>query len=345
MNVSTSGAGKAIAGIGGKMELVAINHWNTAIATHAANHPTARYLVEDVSIVDPEAVVKEGRLDLLMASPECRFHSRAHGGKPIHDQGRMNPWAVHNWLTTLDVKCVLVENVPEFVDWGPLTPDGRPDKAHKGEHFQAWFLTFHALGYHAEWRMLNAADYGTTLVAADSLNRNSTGRELEPEFIKFAHQRTRGTIHEGDALSLLENHEIFPSNHFDYVFTSPPLMNALHKSRGGNKDTRHKKRSGRGEPLVYGGRENDLGNIEEQEEYIFQQVNRVLKPNRYCTVILQNLNSNGSMIPIAWELGLALSNASNWDMKGDRIWCQENKNWEYMVTRAPMPPTTVTIIG
>ena len=155
----------------------------------------------------------------------------------------------------------------------------------------------------------------------------------------------RGTIHEGDALSLLENHEIFPSNHFDYVFTSPPYMNALHKSRGGNKDTRHKKRSGRGEPLVYGGRENDLGNIEEQEEYIFQQVNRVLKPNRYCTVILQNLNSNGSMIPIAWELGLALSNASNWDMKGDRIWCQENKNWEYMVTRAPMPPTTVTIIG
>ena len=86
----------------------------------------------------------------------------------------------------------------------------------------------------------------------------------------------RGTIHEGDALSLLENHEIFPSNHFDYVFTSPPLMNALHKSRGGNKDTWHKKRSGRGEPLVYGGRENDLGNIEEQEEYIFQQVNRVL---------------------------------------------------------------------
>ena len=51
----------------------------------------------------------------------------------------------------------------------------------------------------------------------------------------------------------------------------------------------------------------------------------MLKPNRYCTVILQNLNSNGSMIPIAWELGLALSNASNWDMKGDRIWCQENK--------------------
>ena len=60
---SSSGAKKAIAEIGGTMELVAVNHWNTAIATHQANHPTARHLVEDVSMVDPEAVVEEGRLE------------------------------------------------------------------------------------------------------------------------------------------------------------------------------------------------------------------------------------------------------------------------------------------
>ena len=84
---SSTGAKKAIAEIGGTMELVAINHWNTAIATHAANHSTARHLAEDVSIVDPEAVVEEGRLDLLMASPDCKFYSRARGGKPIQDPG------------------------------------------------------------------------------------------------------------------------------------------------------------------------------------------------------------------------------------------------------------------
>ena len=157
---SSTGAQKAIAEIGGTMDLVAINHWHTAVETHAANHPNARHLVEDVSMVDPEAVVEEGCLDLLMASPECKFYSRARGGKPVHDQGRMNPWAIHNWLTKLDVRNVLIENVPEFVEWGPLGPDGRPDKAHRGEHFQAWFLTFQGLGYWAEWRMLNAADYG-----------------------------------------------------------------------------------------------------------------------------------------------------------------------------------------
>ena len=157
---SSTGAKRAIEDLGRTMELVAVNHWNTAVATHQANHPTARHLVEDVSIVDPEDVVPEGRLDLLMASPECKFHSRARGDKPIHDQGRMNSWAIHNWLTRLDVRCVIIENVPEFVDLGPLDERGKPDKAHRGEHFQAWFLTFLSLGYQAQWRMLNAADYG-----------------------------------------------------------------------------------------------------------------------------------------------------------------------------------------
>ena len=185
---SSTGAKNAIAELGGEMDLVAINHWNTAIATHQANHPTARHLVEDVSIVDPEEVVEGGYLDILMASPECKYHSRARGGKPIHDQGRMNPWAVHNWLTKLDVRCVLIENVPEFVDWGPLGLDGKPDKAHRGEHFQAWFMTFNALGYEAQWRMLNAADYGdaTTRIRFFLLARKDGNpvRWPEPSHIK-----------------------------------------------------------------------------------------------------------------------------------------------------------------
>ncbi len=142
------------------MELVAVNHWDTAIATHSANHPTARHYIENLETVDPEALVPEGRLDLLMASPECKYHSRARGGKPIHDQGRMQPWAVHNWLSKLDVERVIIENVPEFVDWGPVLRDGTPDKTRKGVYFEAWFKSLWALGYDAEWRMLNAADFG-----------------------------------------------------------------------------------------------------------------------------------------------------------------------------------------
>lgn len=157
---SSEGARQAIEAEGYEMNLVAVNHWNIAVQTHAANHPKAHHIVEDVSIVDPEAVVPEGYLDLLMASPECRYHSRARGGKPIHDQGRMNPWAVLNWLTRLNVERLLVENVPEFVKWGPLDENGYPIKAREKEYFQAWFLAIRSLGYEAQWRFLNSADYG-----------------------------------------------------------------------------------------------------------------------------------------------------------------------------------------
>ncbi len=140
---------------------MAVNHWPVAVETHQLNHPTARHYVQDLERADPEAIVPEGRLDLLMASPECKYHSRARGGKPIHDQGRMPAWAVMNWLDKIDVRTVLIENVPEFVKWGPVDPDtGKPIKRLRGQTFQAWFLTFGAMGYHAEWRMLNAADHG-----------------------------------------------------------------------------------------------------------------------------------------------------------------------------------------
>lgn len=142
------------------MTLVCVNHWPVAIETHKRNHPTARHYVEDVTAADPNKLVPDGRLDLLMASPECRFYSRARGGRPVHDQSRMNPWVILRWLTSLDVRCLLVENVPEFIDWGPLLPDGTPDRRHRGQYFQGWYNAIRKAGYKVDWRMLNAADYG-----------------------------------------------------------------------------------------------------------------------------------------------------------------------------------------
>lgn len=157
---SSTGAERAFHSIGAKMILVCVNHWPLAIETHRKNHPTARHYVEDVSAADPERLVPEGYLDLLMASPECRFFSRARGGKPVHDQSRMNPWAVQRWLTALKVRTLLVENVPEFVEWGPLDDNNRPDPAFKGLYFEAWIRSLWELGYTVEWRYLNAADFG-----------------------------------------------------------------------------------------------------------------------------------------------------------------------------------------
>jgi len=157
---SSSGAARAIRAMGADIDLVAINHWDLAIATHSRNHPAARHYCVDLDAARPEEIVPEGRLDLLMASPECVFFSRARGGKPVHDQRRMSAWHVQRWSSALDVRCILVENVPEFQFWGPLLPSGRPDPEGRGLYFQAWVQALWGMGYQVDWRLLNAADYG-----------------------------------------------------------------------------------------------------------------------------------------------------------------------------------------
>lgn len=157
---TSSGARRAIQTLGAELDLVAVNHWPVAIATHSRNHPGARHHCVDLDAARPEQIVPEGALDLLMASPECVFFSRARGGRPIHDQARMSAWHVQRWASALDVRCILVENVPEFRDWGPLLANGHPDRTKKGLYFQAWVQALLAMGYEVSWRLLNAADYG-----------------------------------------------------------------------------------------------------------------------------------------------------------------------------------------
>ena len=72
----------------------------------------------------------------------------------------MNPWIVHRWLTSLNVRCLLVENVPEFTSWGPLDENRRPIPNKKGLYFEEWVRSLWGLGYEVQWRLLNAADYG-----------------------------------------------------------------------------------------------------------------------------------------------------------------------------------------
>lgn len=161
---SSTGAKRALARHGLCMDLVAVNHWNIAVETHARNHPEARHVCVDLFRTRPIDVVPGGRLDLLMASPTCTFFSRARGGAPIsHDQkyGRMTPTQVLRWVTDLDVKVMLVENVPEFVEWGPVCRETmRPNKSKRGMYFRAWTRRLERAGYRVDWRVLNAADFG-----------------------------------------------------------------------------------------------------------------------------------------------------------------------------------------
>ena len=44
-------------------------------------------------------------------------------------------------------RVIMLENVEEFADWGPLTPDGKPCQARRGMTFRRWVRQLERLGY------------------------------------------------------------------------------------------------------------------------------------------------------------------------------------------------------
>ena len=138
----------------------AINHWDLAVATHGLNLPGVVVHREDVTRVTAKTYGLD-HIELLWASPSCIHHSRARGGRPRSDQQRSHAWeVVDRWLRLARVDVLLVENVPEFVDWGPLDEGGQPIRDRRGEDFRAFVASLRVLGYQVEWRVLCAADYG-----------------------------------------------------------------------------------------------------------------------------------------------------------------------------------------
>jgi len=157
----SAGANDALVELGYEPEFTAVNHWDVATQTYARNHPGARVHCVTLDAAFPVQLVPEGRLDLLMAGIECTYFSRARGGKPVNDQQRMSPWPVVRWCTELRVKRLLLENVPEIVDWGPVNPrTGKPLKSRKGEYYRAFLEALARIGLHLDMRVLNCADFG-----------------------------------------------------------------------------------------------------------------------------------------------------------------------------------------
>ena len=162
---TSTGLMQAAEELGLGVNLVAVNHWQTAIETHTTNHPGVTHYCEDLETVNPRKAVPGGHLHLLVASPNCTHHSNARGGKPMNEQSRATAWHVLRWVEALYVENVLIENVREWRDWGPLYPKGhekefRPIPEKKGEFYRLFLHNLRKLGYTVSERLLNAADYG-----------------------------------------------------------------------------------------------------------------------------------------------------------------------------------------
>lgn len=164
---SFAGGGGASIGIElglGRRVDVAINHNLEAVAMHRLNHPHTRHLCQDVWEADPREVCGDRPIGLAWFSPDCTHFSKARGGKPIRTtKSRDLAWVVIRWAATVRPRVIMLENVEEFVTWGPLV-DGRPCPKRKGHTFRSWTRQLRQLGYDVQWRELRAHDYGTPTI-------------------------------------------------------------------------------------------------------------------------------------------------------------------------------------
>lgn len=139
---------------------IAINHDPDAILMHKTNHPDTLHLTEDIFKVDLQKYVKGQHVAMMWASPDCTSHSKAKGGKPREKGLRILPWAVYKHAKAILPDVIIMENVEEIQQWGPLDNDGHPIPERKGEDYKKFITAMKSLGYVFDSRELVAADYG-----------------------------------------------------------------------------------------------------------------------------------------------------------------------------------------
>ena len=140
---------------------------------------------------------------------------------------------------------------------------------------------------------------GSSMVAAQKLNRSAIGIDLSEEFCKIAQERVGEDenikIINGDSFKMLEQ---LKENSFDLCVTSPPYWDILNMKRSADGK----------ENINYSDKDNDLGNIKDYNRFIsdlgdlFEKVARVLKPGAYCLVNVMDIRKKSEFYPLHSDL-------------------------------------------
>ena len=161
-----AGGGGASTGIElatGRSVDIAVNHDPAAIAMHRANYPTSKHYCENVWDVDPVEACAGHPVGLAWFSPDCKHFSKAKGGKPVEKAIRGLAWVAIRWAKLVRPRVIILENVEEFMTWGPLIGN-RPDPTRKGQTFRRFVHALKRYGYRVEWNELRACDYGAPTI-------------------------------------------------------------------------------------------------------------------------------------------------------------------------------------
>lgn len=164
------------------MVVAAVNHDPKAIVSHWKNHPEVEHFEEDITmlygftwhgilfkspnfkrlvrLVDMYRAFYPNAKIILWASLECTNFSKAKGGQPRDADSRTLADHMHPYVIALDPDYIEIENVVEFMSWGPLDDKGKPISRKNGTDYMRWCREVCSHGYYDEWKELNSADFG-----------------------------------------------------------------------------------------------------------------------------------------------------------------------------------------
>jgi len=176
---------------------------------------------------------------------------------------------------------------------------------------------------------------GSTLKACAIENRQGIGFELNPRYVELTKQRLEKEvrtlfsttnsqdIQTGDARLLVKNLE---ENSVDFVVTSPPYWNILHKQDHKVKQ----ERIANNLDTQYSDDELDLGNIQEYEKFleelsaILGDCSRPLKPKKYMAIIVSDFRDKSKYVMFHADLARSLQ-MYGLELKGISILYQRHK--------------------
>ncbi|MEJ2601341.1 MAG: DNA methyltransferase [Anaerolineales bacterium] len=181
---------------------------------------------------------------------------------------------------------------------------------------------------------------GSALVGALRAGRNSYGVELNPAYAGIARQVVQAErqalgdeanglaaqVITGDAARLSDMAAEHDLPTVDYVLTSPPYWDMLH-ARGAK--TQKTRRSDEALDVFYSEDPNDLGNLADYDQFlerlacIYENLQPLLRPRAYLTIIVKNVKKGGKIYPLAWDLGRRLG--KTYTLKDEKIWVQDNQ--------------------
>lgn len=164
-----------------------------------------------------------------------------------------------------------------------------------------------------EWVLDPMAGSGTTLIEAKILNRNAIGIDINPEAIKLTAKNlnfktdneSTQKYYVGDVVKL----DKIPNDSIDLIATHPPYLNIIRYTQGKIN--------------------SDLSNISSVRKFLTEfepavkELYRVLKPNKYCAILVGDTRRRRHFVPFAYSV-MRLFLKNGFILKEDIIKIQHN---------------------